>query len=164
MTGSVSHVAAVAALLAAGLGPGSAGAEDAASGPAGLWLTQDRGGVIAVSHCGAHLCARIVGIVLDSPTEPTPRDVTGRSQCDLPLFSDAAPTGPDLWRGHIRDPRNGSIWDMQIWLNPNGTLSMRGFLGVSLLGRTETWTRYPGPVPADCRLSPADVRAAAGPR
>ncbi|MBS0642871.1 MAG: DUF2147 domain-containing protein [Proteobacteria bacterium] len=132
----------------------------AASGADGLWLTQDRGGIIAVRSCGTNLCARIVGLVLDKPTEPTPLDAQGVSQCGLELINDAAPAEPNLWRGHIRDPRNGSVWGVQLWLNPNGTLSMRGYFGISLLGRTETWTRYPGTVPQDCRMSRSDVAAA----
>ena len=37
--------------------------------PTGLWLTQDREGVIAVAPCGSNLCARIVGVVLDHPDD-----------------------------------------------------------------------------------------------
>jgi uncharacterized protein (DUF2147 family) len=131
--------------------------------PAGLWLTQDRGGVISVARCGPHLCARIAGVVLDQPSDPMPVDYQGTSQCGLELISDAAEVKPNLWRGHIRDPRNGSVWSVQIWVNPDGTFALRGFLGVSVLGRTETWTRYRGVVPADCRLSPADIVAVAPP-
>ena len=146
--------------LAASLLAALTGTAIAAPTPDGLWLTQDRGGVIAVNACGDRLCARIAGIVLDRPTDPTPVDAQGVSQCGLQLINDAAPVEPNLWRGHIRDPRNGSVWSVQIWLNPNDTLAMRGYVGFSLLGRTETWTRFPGDVPADCRMSPADVASA----
>jgi uncharacterized protein (DUF2147 family) len=129
----------------------------AATDPSGLWLTKDRGGVIEVSHCGRHLCARIVGIVLDKPTDPIPVDYAGATQCGLVLINDATEVSPNLWRGHIHDPRNGSIWSVQLWDNPDGTFSLRGFLGFSRLGHTEIWTRYKGEVPTDCRLSPADV-------
>lgn len=150
--------AAGAALLAVAL----AEPAQAAPGPEGLWLTQDRGGVIDVRACGNALCARIVGLVLDKPTDPTPVDAQGVSQCGLEIISDAAPAEPNLWRGHVRDPRNGSVWGVQLWLSPDGTLSMRGYFGISLLGRTETWTRYNGKVPQDCRMSRADVSAAMG--
>ena len=45
--------------------------------------------------------------------------------------------------GHITDPRNGDVWGVELHLDPHGNLALRGFLGVPLLGRTQTWTRYP---------------------
>lgn len=120
----------------------------------GLWRTQDGGGVIAVNQCGSKICARIVGIVLDRPTDPTPTDYDGASQCGLELISDATETKPDLWTGHILDPRNGKTYGVELWLEPNGHLALRGYLGFALLGRTKSWTRYTGDVPADCRLAP----------
>jgi uncharacterized protein (DUF2147 family) len=135
----------------------TASAAEKTADPAGLWLTKDRGGVIAVARCGEHLCARIVGVVLDKPGDPMPVDHQGQSQCGLMLINDAARISPNLWRGHIRDPRNGSVWSVEFWLNPDGTFALRGFLGFSRLGRTETWTPYRGSVPADCRLSRADI-------
>jgi uncharacterized protein (DUF2147 family) len=139
------------------------GAEREPPDPVGLWLTQDRGGVIAVEPCGDNLCVHIAGIVLDRPSDPTPLDSRGVSQCGLRLVDGAARLKPNLWQGKILDPRDGKRYGVQLWLNPDGTLALRGYLGVSLLGRTETWTRYPGTVPADCRLSPQQIAAAAPP-
>jgi uncharacterized protein (DUF2147 family) len=118
----------------------------------GLWLTQDRNGVIAVSACGANLCARIVGVVLDHPDDPMPVDYQGASQCGLPLITDARQTRPNLWEGHLTDPRSGSVYGAELHLDPHGNLALRGFLGFTLLGRTQIWTRYPGIPPANCRL------------
>jgi uncharacterized protein (DUF2147 family) len=126
-----------------------------AAGLSGLWLTQDRNGVIEVSHCGDRLCARIVGVVLDHPDDKMPLDYRGMPQCDLPLVSDAQEIRPNLWKGHLTDPRSGSVYGAEIHLNPNGTLALRGYLGFTLLGRTQTWTRYSGTLPADCRLEAA---------
>jgi uncharacterized protein (DUF2147 family) len=118
----------------------------------GLWFTQGRGGVIAISPCGDMLCARIAGIVLDHPDDPTPLDYQGVSQCTLPVITDARQIRPNLWKGHITDPRTGHIYGVELHLDPHGNLALRGFLGFTLLGRTQTWTRYPGKPPADCRL------------
>jgi len=119
---------------------------------AGLWLTQDRDGVIGVEPCGERLCARIEGFFLDHPTDPTPVDYRGVSQCHLPLISDAEQVAPNLWKGHITDPRNGSVYRMEMYLKPDGALALRGYLGIPLLGQTQTWTRYTGSVPENCRL------------
>jgi uncharacterized protein (DUF2147 family) len=120
---------------------------------AGLWLTQDHDGVIGVEPCGERLCARIVGFFLDHPTDPTPVDYRGVSQCHLPLISDAEQIEPNLWKGHIIDPRNGSVYRAEMSLNPDGNLALRGYLGIPLLGQTQIWTRYAGTVSEDCRLT-----------
>jgi uncharacterized protein (DUF2147 family) len=120
--------------------------------PTGVWLTQDHGGVIAITQCEDRLCARIVGVVLDHPTDPVPVDYRGVSQCGLALISDARLARPGLWKGHILDPRNGDVFDVELKLDAQGRLALRGYLGVPLLGRTETWTRYHGAVPSDCRM------------
>jgi uncharacterized protein (DUF2147 family) len=131
--------------------------------PTGLWLTQDRNGVIDVSRCGEKLCARIVGVVLDHPGDQMPLDYEGTSQCDLPLITDAREIRPNLWKGHLTDPRNGSVYGAEIHLDPDGNLALRGYLGITLLGRTQTWTRYAGSLPPDCRLV-AGVRSSAASR
>jgi uncharacterized protein (DUF2147 family) len=130
-------------------------ASHAAPAPTGLWLTHDRDGVVAVSACGNRLCARLVGFFLDRPDEKTPVDYRGISQCNLMLITDAWQVQPGLWKGHITDPRSGDVWDVELHLDPNGNLALRGFLGIPLLGRTQTWTRYAGTPPADCRILPA---------
>jgi uncharacterized protein (DUF2147 family) len=128
----------------------------AAPGLTGFWLTQDHDGVIAVTTCDGGLCAGIAGVILDHPGDPTPVDHRGVSQCHLKLITDARQIQPNLWKGHIVDPRNGHIYGVELHLDPRGNLALRGFLGIPLLGRTQTWTRYTGKVPDDCRLVAAN--------
>ncbi len=46
--------------------------------------------------------------------------------------------------GDILDPDNGSIYRCKMHLEEHGSkLSVRGFIGFSLLGRSQTWTREP---------------------
>ena len=51
--------------------------------------------------------------------------------------------GDDLWKGGtIYDPANGKTYKCKIRIIDDGkTIKVRGFIGVSLLGRTELWTR-----------------------
>lgn len=48
----------------------------------------------------------------------------------------------DEWTGgRIYDPQNGKDYKCYIRLKDPKTLSLRGYIGISLLGRTEIWTR-----------------------
>ena len=45
-------------------------------------------------------------------------------------------------KGRILDPTNGKIYKSKLWLGPKGmTLTVRGYIGFSLLGRSDTWYR-----------------------
>jgi uncharacterized protein (DUF2147 family) len=43
--------------------------------------------------------------------------------------------------GKIYDPESGKTYSCHLTLKGNKTLKVRGYVGVSLLGRTETWIR-----------------------
>jgi uncharacterized protein (DUF2147 family) len=44
--------------------------------------------------------------------------------------------------GQILDPNNGDTYHSKLSISPDGkTLTMRGYIGVSLFGRSQTWLR-----------------------
>jgi uncharacterized protein (DUF2147 family) len=48
----------------------------------------------------------------------------------------------DEWQeGTIYDPESGKTYDCNLTLKDKNTLRVRGYIGISLFGRTEKWTR-----------------------
>ena len=48
----------------------------------------------------------------------------------------------DTWEeGTILDPKSGKVYDCYVDFEDTNTLKVRGFLGFSLLGRTQIWKR-----------------------
>lgn len=43
--------------------------------------------------------------------------------------------------GTIYDPKSGKTYSCNMTLKENGQLSMRGYVGISLIGRSEVWKR-----------------------
>ena len=120
--------------------------------PAGRWLVQDQRAVIEVYACGAQFCGRIVwqlqpldadGTVTLDRHNPDPA-LRGHPLCDLQMMAGftAVPGSPGEWQnGSIYDPESGSTYSASLRLKDANTLYLRGYIMISLLGQTQTWTR-----------------------
>jgi hypothetical protein len=81
----------------------------------------------------------------------------------LKIISGMRRRGLDYEDGSILDPRDGSRYNALMRLSPDGqTLTVRGYLGVSLLGQDQTWTRLPNS--AHAQLDPAFTARRPSPR
>lgn len=50
--------------------------------------------------------------------------------------------GDEEWKGgDIYDPESGKTYSSYMYLKDKNTLKVRGYVGISLFGRTEAWTR-----------------------
>jgi uncharacterized protein (DUF2147 family) len=58
------------------------------------------------------------------------------------ILKDFVFDGKELWHnGTIYDPKNGKTYSCKITRDEKGNLNVRGYIGVSLLGRTTFWVK-----------------------
>ena len=124
-----------------------------AAGPDGRWLTANRDGVIEIGPCEGGLCGRIAGMSeTRRPDGGVPTDPQGHKTCGLTILR-AEPDGPDGWSGEITDPDTGTAWHCTLRMDAADHLLLRGYVLLPLFGQTQTWTRYPGQLGADCAMT-----------
>jgi len=144
----------VALFLALAIAPA---AHAATASVTGQWLSQDGKGAVDIEPCAGKLCGRIAWLrePLDSAGKPK-RDIhnsqeslQSRPICGLAILWNFSQESPDTWSdGEIYDPEKGESYHCTMHLEADGTLHVRGYIGISLLGRTEVWTRPAQPLPA----------------
>ena len=114
----------------------------------GHWLVQTGDGIIEISRAAdGSLQGSIAGGTDNSRLDlrnPDPSKRQNRLQGTV-IMTGLRYAGNGEWTGGaVYDPDNGKTYKVQMHLADAMHLRVRGFLGISLLGRTEIWTRYTG--------------------
>jgi uncharacterized protein (DUF2147 family) len=125
----------------------------------GLWLTDQRDGVVEIRPCGGgHLCGYIQSVLNNYGKGESVRDILNenpalrsRPICGLPILGKLQQTAPGTWgNGWVYDPKRGKSFDVEVTLTQPNTLSVRGYKGIRALGQTVVWTR-PASTPPKCK-------------
>jgi uncharacterized protein (DUF2147 family) len=135
--------------LAAALMASAAWAENAS--PVGLWKNvDDTSGkpraLIRITEANGALQGKIEKVFLAPNESPTCTKCEGALKntpvIGLVILSGLKKDGAEFTGGQILDPDNGKIYSSKIHLTDGGkTLNVRGYIGVSLLGRSQIWQR-----------------------
>ena len=138
------------ALLATILLPMTALAEIAAEHVEGMWLSADGTGWIKIELSDNVPTGSIAGSADESGNRgPSDKDnlnpdpaLRDRLLLGLTIMDGFTYAGGGKWKsGRIYDPNSGKTYKCRLTLVDEDTLELRGYIGFSLLGRTETWTR-----------------------
>ena len=122
-----------------------------ASSPIGLWKNEDA--TFEIFENDGKLGARVVA--LREPTTPEGKEKTDihnpdPSKRDRPILGLVFMSGfvkrSDVrWEnGTIYDPKSGNTYSCFMELDGPDKIKVRGFIGISLIGRTDIWTRARG--------------------
>jgi uncharacterized protein (DUF2147 family) len=68
-------------------------------------------------------------------------DKKGKSLVGMEILWNLTKSGNTWDDGEILDPKKGKVYSVKVELDGKDKLKVRGYLGVSLLGRTQTWYR-----------------------
>ncbi len=114
----------------------------------GFWQ-EPTGSVIHVERCGDSICASLVQISKQTPykIDGQNRDPALRTRplCNLRIGEGFHATDENRAEGGmLYDPKSGRSYHGSMTAEGN-TLKLRGFIGISVFGRTETWTRATAP-------------------
>jgi uncharacterized protein (DUF2147 family) len=117
----------------------------------GVWKTGDGNAMVRIYKNGEKYQGKIVW--LKEPNDPE----TGKPKLDKNHSEEASRKRPivgliNIWgfiqteknvweEGNIYDPKNGSTYSCTIKMTNPKTLEVRGYIGVSLIGRTDVWTK-----------------------
>ncbi len=69
-------------------------------------------------------------------------NLRNRPLIGLVFMKDFKPAGNNKWEdGTIYDPKNGKTYSCFMKVISNNKMEVKGYIGISLIGRSQTWTR-----------------------
>ncbi|HYC41888.1 MAG TPA: DUF2147 domain-containing protein [Noviherbaspirillum sp.] len=138
-------------LAASALVAASAMAQDAT--PIGVWKTiDDETGkpksLVRITESNGELRGKIEKLFREAGEDPNPKcekcegNLKDQPVIGMTIITGMKKDGSEYNGGHILDPNNGKVYKSKLTVVEGGKkLDVRGYIGVPMLGRTQTWVR-----------------------
>lgn len=105
------------------------------------------GGHVQTYLADGHLFGKVTqsrpGRPPNEPCTKCPGEFRNQPVLGMVIIRNFRPEDDQWVGGTVLDPKSGKIYKGKIWTVSPDKLRMRGFVGFSLFGRTETWIRLP---------------------
>jgi uncharacterized protein (DUF2147 family) len=109
----------------------------------GTWLTSKGDAKINIYQCGSKTCGKIVWLPNMNDLDDKNPDKSKRINklVGMNMLWGFNFKNNEWVDGYIYDPDSGDTYKCKMWLSNDDQIKVKGFIGISLLGRSETWTR-----------------------
>lgn len=118
--------------------------------PVGTWVTIDDKRQVDIAHIRIYqedgkLFGQVVKLLPNAQNRTCngcEGHEKGRSIVGMTLIRDVISMDEKYWgKGKLFDPNSGREFDCAMWLDTPDILKVRASFGLSIIGRTQTWTR-----------------------
>ena len=145
----------VASLSIAAVSPAPAqapGQPQALASPVGTWNTiSDKDGkpeaVVKIREVNGELVGTVTALLVEADPQDSVCGKCSDARKDqrivgMEILRHMRPNGSEWSGGEILDPETGKTYKAKMKLTDDGTkLVLRGYIGISLFGRSQTWVR-----------------------
>jgi uncharacterized protein (DUF2147 family) len=115
----------------------------------GLWYNAEKTSKLQFYKKGDKLYAKIVWMKEPNKNgkakidDLNPKDnLKSRALMGLTVLENLVKSSDKVWDdGSIYDPLNGKTYSCKITIENDNLLSLRGYIGISIIGRSSAWTR-----------------------
>lgn len=130
--------------------PASSALDTKTPTPVGVWLYQNNRFAIEIEPCGDRLCGKISWLKAPSDARGLPRvdsanadpALRTRPVLGLTVLNGLRRTANRTWEGgDIYNPDDGGHYQASLSMKDDGTLRVRAYVGLPMLGKTLSLTR-----------------------
>ena len=118
--------------------------------PVGVWLHDNKRIEIEIAPCGETLCGKLVWFKWPNDAQGLPlvdlnnpdSALRARPLLGLNVLNGLRRTGANTWEnGNIYDPDDGATYAASMSMQDDGSLQVRAYVLLPMLGKTFLWTR-----------------------
>lgn len=116
----------------------------------GSWVTEENKSIVKIFEKDNKYYGKIIWLKEpndDQGNEKTDKEnpiekLRSRKLIDMVIMFDFEFDGEKWDNGKVYDPKNGNTYSGTLRMRTDDIIDLRGYIGISLIGRTSSWIRY----------------------